>query len=119
MSHWALAVFAIGGALYVVMSMSTCGTDHGQSTALGARRPGWIARRRARGGISHRRDRVGVGYRSAMSTAHLSARELAHHGAVFGGPGSGKTNFLRLLVKATAGVRPEGAEHSGAAASAA
>jgi len=73
-TFWALAVFAIGGAMYVVMSMSTRGTVQGQSTALGARRPGWIARRRARDGIGHGRDRVGVGYGSAMSTVHLSAR---------------------------------------------
>ena len=58
--------------------------------AIAMRRPGWIARRRARGGIAHRRDRVGVGYKSAVGTVHLSVRELAGHGAAFGGPGSGK-----------------------------
>ena len=45
-----------------------------------------------------RQGRVGVGYRSATSTVHLSERELAHHGALFGGPGLGKTTFLQLLV---------------------
>jgi hypothetical protein len=37
---------------------------------------------------------------------HLTARELAHHGAVFGGPGSGKTTFLQLLVDANVGRMP-------------
>jgi hypothetical protein len=106
MTVWAVLVFAIGGAMYVVMSVSTRGTDHGPSNAMQVRRPGWIARRRARAGIAHRPGRVGVGYRSAMSTAHLTGRELAHHGAVFGGPGSGKTTFLQLLIEANAGRMP-------------
>src|SRR5215210_2975595 len=100
---WSLVVFVIGGAMYAVMSLSTRSAPSG---ATGVRRPGWIARRRARGGIAHRDDRVGVGYRSAVGAVHLSARELAHHGALFGGPGSGKTTFLQLLVEASAGVRP-------------
>jgi len=73
---------------------------------MAIRRPGWIARRRARAGIAHRRDRVGVGYKSAVGAVHLTARELAHHGALFGGPGSGKTTFLQLLVEASAGQQP-------------
>src|SRR5215210_251325 len=98
---WSLAVLAIGGVMYVVMSRATR-----SSPTLAVRRPGWVARRRARGGIAHRDDRVGVGYRSAVGAVHLTARELAHHGALFGGPGSGKTTFLQLLVEASAGVRP-------------
>src|SRR5437899_12646281 len=90
----------MGGVLYVMMSMSTRSSPS-SSTALAIRRPGWIARRRARGGIAHRRDRVGVGYKSAVGTVHLSLRELAGHGAAFGGPGSGKTTFLQLLVSAS------------------
>jgi hypothetical protein len=99
---WSLAVLIIGGGLYLVMTR----TSPTPTTALANRSPGWIARRRARGGIAHRRSRVGVGYRSATSTAELTARELAHHGAVFGGPGSGKTTFLQLLVEANAGRMP-------------
>ncbi|MCA1647263.1 MAG: type IV secretory system conjugative DNA transfer family protein [Chloroflexi bacterium] len=101
---WALAVFTIGGAMYVVMSMSTRAAPTG--SAITARRPGWIARRRARGGIQHRRGRIGVGYRSAVGLVDLTARELAGHGVSFGGPGSGKTTFLQLLIEASAGQQP-------------
>src|SRR5437660_1253924 len=90
--------------MYVAMSMSTRSTT--SPRALAVRRPGWIARRRARGGIAHRRGHVGVGYRSAIGLVDLTERELAHHGALFGGPGSGKTTFLQLLVEASAGRQP-------------
>src|SRR6266498_550707 len=99
---WSLAVLAIGGLMYLVMARASATS----STAIAVRRPGWIARRRARGGIAHRRDRVGVGYRSAVGAVHLTARELAGHGLTVGGPGSGKTTFLQLLVEASAGCQP-------------
>src|SRR5215210_7423681 len=101
---WSLAVFIIGGLMYVAISRST--RSSATSTAIVVRRPGWIARRRARGGISHPRGRVGVGYKSAVGAVHLSERELAHHGALFGGPGSGKTTYLQLLVEASTGRQP-------------
>src|SRR5260221_7130145 len=97
-----LLVFAVGGLMYAAMSMSTRSTSS-TTSAMRVRRPGWIARRRARGGIGHPRGRIGVGYRSAVGAVHLTERELAHHGALFGGPGSGKTTFLQLLVEAAAG----------------
>ena len=97
---WSLAVLVIGGLMYAVMSRSS---RSAAAPTLAVRRPGWIARRRARGGIRHRDDRVGVGYRSAVGAVHLTARQLGHHGAVFGGPGSAKTTFLQLLVEASAG----------------
>src|SRR5919199_3453394 len=56
------------------------------STALSTRRPGWIARRRARAGIRHRHGRVGVGYISALRTVHLTLAELAGHCLAVGGP---------------------------------
>jgi hypothetical protein len=74
--------------------------------AATSRRPGWAARARAKAGIRHPSGRVGVGYRSAVSAVHLSEREQAHHGALFGGPGSGKTMFLQLMVEACAGRMP-------------
>jgi DNA helicase HerA-like ATPase len=73
---------------------------------MAVRRPGWIPRRRARGRIVHPRDRVGSGYKSAVGAVHLSVRELAGHGAAFGGPGSEKTTFLHLLVEAAATQTP-------------
>jgi len=99
----ALVVLAVGGVMALVMSMSTRSPT---STAIAVRRPGWIARRRARGGIRHKPGRVGVGYRSATSSVHLTVRELAGHGLTVGGPGSGKTTFLQLLVEASAGQQP-------------
>jgi hypothetical protein len=83
---WSLAVLVLGGTLYLVMSRSS----RSSPTAIAIRRPGWIARRRAHGGIRHKRDRVGVGYASATRSVHLSLRELAGLGFVVGGPGSGK-----------------------------
>jgi hypothetical protein len=41
-----------------------------------------------------------------LSRVDLTERELAHHGALFGGPGSGKTTYLQLLVEASAGKQP-------------
>src|SRR4051794_41125545 len=48
---WSVAVLAIGGLLYVVMSTRSSSTV----PVLTVRRPGWIARRRARGGVAHGR----------------------------------------------------------------
>src|SRR5262245_32551547 len=100
---WSLAVFASSGVMYVVMSRSSRG---GTARSIAAQRPGWIARRRARAGVRHPRGRVAVGYRSATGAVYLSERELAHHGAVFGAPGSGKTSFMQLVVEASAGRLP-------------
>ena len=44
---WSLAVLVIGGLIYAAMSMSTKSTS--TSVVRSVRRPGWIARRRARG----------------------------------------------------------------------
>jgi hypothetical protein len=97
---WSLAVLVIGGLMYAMMSMSTRSAPLASAVAI--RRPGLIARRRARSGITHRSDHVGIGYKSAVGEVHLTLRELAGHGAAFGGPGSGKTTFLQLLVEAAA-----------------
>jgi ABC-type glutathione transport system ATPase component len=102
---WSLAVLVIGGLMYVAMSVSTRSSPS-SSTTMAVRRPGWIARRRARNGITHPRDRIGVGYKSAVGAVHLSVRELAGHGALFGGPGSGKTTLLQLLIEASADQVP-------------
>jgi hypothetical protein len=99
-----IAVLAVGGFMYLVMSKSTSSGPTAMVPV--SKRPGWIARRRARAGISHGRDRIGVGFKSATRAVFLTVRELAGMGAVFGGPGSGKTNFLRLVVEAAAGQQP-------------
>src|SRR5690348_5597059 len=78
--------FAIGFAFWA-RSHSMATTTRTRHLAAVNRRPGWIARRRARGGIRHRHGRVGVGYVSATRSVHLTARELASHGFVVGGPG--------------------------------
>ena len=97
-----LAVFIFGGLMYMAMSRSTRSSPR----AMVVRRPGWIARRRARGGITHKHGQVGVGYTSATRGVYLTVRELAGHGALFGGPGSGKTTALQLAVEASAGRMP-------------
>src|SRR5437660_6017803 len=102
---WSFAVLVIGGLMYVAMSRSTRSSPS-SSTSLAIRRPGWIARRRARGGIVHRPDRVGVGYKSAVGAVHLTLAELAGHGLAVGGPKSGKTTFLQLLIEASVGRLP-------------
>jgi len=101
---WTLAVLVIGGLMYAAMSISTRSTS--TSVVRSVRRPGWIARRRARGGIGHPRGRVGVGYKSAVGAVHLTLAELAGHGLAVGGPKSGKTTFLQLLVEASVGCLP-------------
>jgi len=100
-----LVVIAMGGALYVAMSMSTRSTPS-SSTAMAMRRPGWIAQRRARGGIAHRRDRVGVGYKSAVGALHLSLANWPDTAPSSGDPAQAKTTLLQLLVEAAAGQQP-------------
>jgi hypothetical protein len=100
-----LVVLSVGCAMYAFMSQSTAGARQAApSTAATA--PGWLARRRARGGIAHPTSGWGIGYRSLLTVAKLSDRELAHHGVMFGAPGSGKTTALQLLIEAAAGRLP-------------
>jgi hypothetical protein len=98
-----LGLALIGGLMYVGLSVTTSETAGPVSKA---RKPGWLAARRARRGIRQSHGRIGVGYRSGLQQAYLTERELAHHGALFGGPGSGKTTFLQLLIEASAGRMP-------------
>src|SRR6266849_3928557 len=58
-----LVIFAVGGLMYLAMSAATRSTM--STRAIAVRRPGWIARRRARGGIAHRRGHVGCRLSSA------------------------------------------------------
>ncbi len=58
-----LVIFAVGGLMYLAMSAATRSTM--STRAIAVRRPGWIARRRARGGIAPRRGHVGCRLSSA------------------------------------------------------
>src|SRR5215470_2227074 len=75
-------------------------------TAVATRRPGWLARQRAARGLRHSCGRIAVGCRSALGVVHLTLAELAGHGLAAGGPKSGKTTFLRLLIQALTGRLP-------------
>src|SRR5262245_60549983 len=70
--------------------------------------PGWLARRRARGGVRHPRDGWAVGYRTALSTASLTWSEFRLGGLMFGAPGSGKTTALQLIAQAAAAAGSAG-----------
>lgn len=64
-----------------------------------AARPGWLARARARRGVSGGAGSLGVGWASAMRPARLPLPALQLAGYVSGAPGSGKTTFLRRLIE--------------------
>lgn len=65
---------------------------------IAAPRPGWVARRRARKGVTAKPGHVGVGWRSGTGPVHLELAALRHHGYVGGAPGSGKTTLLRTII---------------------
>jgi hypothetical protein len=88
----------------VVRANGGVGTSTATATSL--RRPGWVARRRARRGLRYPRGRIAVGCRSALRVVYLTIAELAGHGLAVGGPKSGKTTLLRLLIEACAGHMP-------------
>jgi hypothetical protein len=95
---WSLAVLVIGGLMYAMMSVSTRSAP--RTSAVAIRRPGWIARRRARGGMT--KPGAAIGYASATRQVGLSPRELALGGLILGAPGSGKTYAAAVLVEALA-----------------
>jgi hypothetical protein len=86
-----VAVLGLGGLLYLVMSMSTRSAT---TKAPVVRRPGWLARRRARGGIRHPKTGTAIGYGSAVHQVGLSGREMELGGLILGGPGAGKTSAI-------------------------
>ncbi|MBV9327471.1 MAG: HNH endonuclease [Chloroflexi bacterium] len=90
------------GLLLLVMKRKS--TPHARlaraTHVLAVPQPGWLARRRAAGGIRHGPDRIGVGYeRGLFGTIELTLEELNHHGYSGGASGSGKTTMLRGLVQ--------------------
>src|ERR1700682_2120011 len=70
------------------------------------RRPGWLARLRARTGVAHRRSRWAIGYSNPMLPISVKIDDLRHHTLLCGATGSGKTSALQLLIDAFAGRLP-------------
>jgi hypothetical protein len=93
-------VLAVGGLMYVAMSIDT--KKARSPKALAVPRPGWIARRRAAGGLRHPKAGAALGYASATHRVGLSIRELELGGLILGTKGSGKTWALALLIEALA-----------------
>jgi energy-coupling factor transporter ATP-binding protein EcfA2 len=106
MTIWFVAVVLFGGGMWLFITVGER-RRHGQSIAHPS--PGWVARRRARNGVTHPAGGAAIGYRSAFGRVSLTAREFALGGLALGAPGSGKTTLAMLLVQAlerneTAGV---------------
>jgi len=70
------------------------------------RRPGWLARLRARTGAGHGRHRWAIGYSNPFLPVSVKVDDLRHHTLVCGATGSGKTSALQLLIDAFAGRLP-------------
>src|SRR6266540_1597927 len=70
------------------------------------RRPGWLARLRARRGVRHGKNRWTTGFSSFIWPTSIKVDDLKHHALVCGATGSGKTSALQLLVDAFAGKMP-------------
>jgi hypothetical protein len=95
-----LVVFAVGGLMYAGMYIST--TSPSTTRAPATRRPGRVARRRARGGIRPTKPGAAIGYGSATHQVGLSPRELTLGGLILGALGSGKTYAAAVLIEALA-----------------
>src|SRR5258708_2097273 len=93
-----VALAAIAAVLYILLSVATA-REGGKPGGLRTTHPGWLTRRRARGGITHTPTQVGVGYSSALHPVRLDLVQLNHHGYIGGAPGSGKTTLLRLVIQ--------------------
>jgi hypothetical protein len=70
------------------------------------RRPGWLARLRAKTGIHQRRNRWSIGYSNPILPVSVKLDDLRHHTLLCGATGSGKTSALQLLIDAFAGKLP-------------
>src|SRR5947209_10185783 len=70
------------------------------------RRPGWLARLRARTGVAHLRNRWSIGYANPILPVGVKVDDLRHHALVCGATGSGKTSALQSLIDAFAGQLP-------------
>jgi len=103
-----LSTYTLWGAtalLFVVLAWMQVKSASRRGTVpiTHSRRPGWLARRRARQGVAHPRDGgCTVGHASWNRSVVLPDVVLRLGGLIFGAPGSGKTHFVRLLVQAAA-----------------
>jgi len=70
------------------------------------RRPGWLARWRARRGVRHGWSRWTLRYANGLRSTSLRLAELRHHTLVCGATGSGKTSALELMIDAFAEQLP-------------
>jgi hypothetical protein len=70
------------------------------------RRPGWLARFRARLGVRHRGENWTVGFSNAFLSTSVEFDDLRHHALICGATGSGKTSALQSLVDAFADKIP-------------
>jgi|SRR5579864_8851324 len=70
------------------------------------KRPGWLARLRAKTGVADPRNRWSIGYSNPILPVSVKLDDLRHHTLVCGATGSGKTNALQLLIDAFAGRLP-------------
>lgn len=70
------------------------------------KRPGWLARWRARRGVRHRWNRWMLGFADALAPVGVQLDDLRHHTLICGATGSGKTSALRLLIDAFADALP-------------
>src|SRR5215216_5538004 len=70
------------------------------------RRPGRLARWRARRGVRHGFGRWTLGFANPIQPETVSPADLRHHTLVCGATGSGKTSALQLLVDAFAEQLP-------------
>src|SRR5258708_3943200 len=89
----------------VVLTFAGSGGRTSQGTAVQKpeepqkrRRPGWLARWRARRGVRHGWSRWTIGYASPIVAAGVELAELRHHTLICGATGSGKTTALQSLV---------------------
>jgi hypothetical protein len=70
------------------------------------RRPGWLARQRAKTGAHHGKHRWSIGYSNPILPATVKLDDLLHHTLICGATGSGKTSAIQLLIDAVAGQVP-------------
>jgi len=102
-AHWAILGLALAALLVFTLMQGGSSPRTAAVPVTHSRRPGWLARRRARQGVAHPKDGgCTVGQASWNRSVVLPDVVLRLGGLIFGAPGSGKTHFVRLLIQAAA-----------------